>query len=379
MKDVKGSTYFENLDGLRFLCFLSVFFYHSFDTRFDYIRESNVYHFVKQGIFQNANLGVNFFFVLSGFLITYLLIEEKTRNGYIDVTKFWARRVLRIWPLFYVSVFFGFSVFPIAKSFFGQTPAETASVWYYITFLNNFDVIEKGTPDASILGALWSVAVEEQFYFVWPLVLYFLPVKRYWIGFSAVIIISWVFRMRNDSPQLHHFHTLSCISDMAIGSLAAWLVLEQPQFKSAITNLKPYLIRLVYLVFFCIFFFRAELFYGSVFLRIFERSLIACVIVLIILEQCYSRNSLFKLSRYGRVSDLGIISYGLYCFHFVGILIAKTLTYKLGFNTELWQVLLLETSLALFVTIVISRICYFYYEMPFLKLKKRFSFMTKRV
>jgi peptidoglycan/LPS O-acetylase OafA/YrhL len=379
MKDKKGSIYFENLDGLRFLCFLSVFFYHSFDTRFDYIRESYVYHFVRRDIFQHANLGVNFFFVLSGFLITYLLIEEKKLNGHIDIKKFWVRRILRIWPLFYISVFLGFSIFPVVKSFFGQIPNETASVWCYLTFLNNFDVIEKGTPDASILGALWSVAVEEQFYFVWPLVLLILPLKRYWIGFSVVIIISWVYRMRNDSPQLHHFHTLSCIGDMAMGSLGAWLVSEHTKFKSAIINLTSYQIGLIYFAFAAIFLFREELLFGSYFIRIFERSLIACLILLIILEQCYSRHSLFKLSNYGLISNLGVISYGLYCFHFVGILIAKTLTHKLGLNTELWQILILETSLALIVTIAISRICYFYYEMPFLKLKKHFSFMTKRV
>jgi peptidoglycan/LPS O-acetylase OafA/YrhL len=90
-------VYFENLDGLRFLCFLSVFFFHSFHTDFDSIRATDTYHFIKRDIFGNGNLGVNFFFVLSGFLITYLLIEEKNLNGQIDIKRFWLRRILRIW------------------------------------------------------------------------------------------------------------------------------------------------------------------------------------------------------------------------------------------------------------------------------------------
>jgi peptidoglycan/LPS O-acetylase OafA/YrhL len=374
---MKTKDYFENLDGLRFFCFLSVFFYHSFDTRYDYIRSSDIHQFVRHGIFQHANLGVNFFFVLSGFLITYLLIEEKKLNGYIDIGRFWIRRVLRIWPLFYFSVFFGFYVFPMIKVFFGQTPAETASLWNYLTFLNNFDVIEKGTPDASILGALWSVAVEEQFYLVWPLVLFFLPVKRYWIGFAAVLIISWIYRIYNDSLQLYHFHTLSCIGDMAIGSLGAWLVTQQLRFKSVIVNMSSFQIASVYIIFVCIFLFREELFYGTYFIRVFERSLIACIILLIILEQCYSKNSLFKISQLTAISKLGTISYGLYCFHFVGILIAKTITNTFGFNKELWQVLILETTLALIVTIAISKISFHYYEIPFLNLKQRFLFKRK--
>ena len=100
--------YFENLDGLRFLCFLSVFFFHSFHTEYAYIKNTETYNFIKFSVFGNGNLGVNFFFVLSGFLITFLLIAEKELNGQINLRKFWIRRILRIWPLFYFCVFFGF-------------------------------------------------------------------------------------------------------------------------------------------------------------------------------------------------------------------------------------------------------------------------------
>src|SRR5690349_4366985 len=116
--------YFENLDGLRFFCFLFVFFFHSFHTEFDYIKSTDFYQHIKKDIFGNGNLGVNFFFVLSGFLITYLLIEEKELNSQIDIKKFWIRRILRIWPLFYLCVIIGFFIFPILKSAFGLQPNE---------------------------------------------------------------------------------------------------------------------------------------------------------------------------------------------------------------------------------------------------------------
>ena len=105
---MKKKIYFENLDGLRFFCFFSVFLYHSFHTENEIIKSSPIYKFVTEEIFKNGNLGVNFFFVLSGFLITYLLIAEKKLNGQIDLKKFWIRRILRIWPLFYFCVGFGF-------------------------------------------------------------------------------------------------------------------------------------------------------------------------------------------------------------------------------------------------------------------------------
>jgi peptidoglycan/LPS O-acetylase OafA/YrhL len=368
------NTYFENLDALRFFCFLSVFFYHSFDTSFGYIRQSEAHQFVRQGLFEHANLGVNFFFVLSGFLITYLLIEEKKQTGQISLPRFWMRRILRIWPLFYLSVFFGFVIFPLIKIAFGQIPTESASLIYYLTFLNNFDVLAKGTPDASTLGALWSVAVEEQFYLLWPLILYVLPLHRYWIAFALVIGGSLAFRAFSDSLIIFHFHTLSCIGDMAIGSLGAWLMAEKSTVKRWIENLATPHIIAIYVVFAVIYFFRKEIFFEFYPVRIVERSLIALVMLLMILEQCYSRNSLFKFARLKSISNLGTISYGLYCFHFVGILIAKTITHNLGWNQKVWQVLVLDTSLALIATVVISKISYQYLELPFLRLKERYAF-----
>ena len=120
IKDKKTKIFFPNLDGLRFFCFVSVFFFHSFATRFASIKENGLYHFVKGVLASNGNLGVNFFFVLSGFLITYLLFAEKEKYKKISVGNFYIRRILRIWPLFYFCVFFGFVIFPILKRALGE-------------------------------------------------------------------------------------------------------------------------------------------------------------------------------------------------------------------------------------------------------------------
>jgi len=371
-------VYFENLDGLRFLCFLSVFFFHSFHTEFDYIKSTDVYHLVKRDIFGNGNIGVNFFFVLSGFLITYLLIEEKKLNGQIDVRKFWIRRILRIWPLFYLCVIIGFFIFPIIKSAFGQIPHETASIGYYLTFTNNFDFLKKGLPDASLLGVLWSVAIEEQFYFIWPAILYLLPVNKYWIAFSSILGISLLFRAFNTTYNAHEFHTLSCVGDMAIGAFGAWLISISPNFKKHIQNLSPVFISLVYISFAIVFLYRDEMLTSNnFFLSIIERPIIALIMLMIILEQSFSEKSLFKMSNFKLITKLGTVTYGLYCLHFIGILAVTTLSKKLMLNTGLWQVLLGETFFALGVTIIISLISYSIYEKPFLKIKDRFSYITR--
>jgi peptidoglycan/LPS O-acetylase OafA/YrhL len=273
-------------------------------------------------------------------------------------------------------VFFGFVVFPYLKAYFGKTPNETATLVHYLTFTSNFEGINKGVPDASILGVLWSIAVEEQFYLIWPLLLSIVPNKKYNQLFAAILIATFVFRALNDSYQIHEKHTLSCIGDMTIGAWGAYLV-QQEKWKQKVANWKQWQVTIIYLLFASVFFFRKELLMGNYYLRIVERSLIAVIILLIILEQNFCNNSLFKMKHIKWASNLGIISYGLYCLHFIGILVTTTLTEKLHLNNGFMQVMLLETSIALLLTIIISKLSYTYFENPFLKLKEKFAYITK--
>lgn len=370
------NIFFPNLDGLRFFCFLSVFLFHGFYSSNPEITNSAAHLFIKTKLFVNGNLGVNFFFVLSGFLITYLLIEERSLQGKIDIPKFWLRRVLRIWPLYFFCVFFGFVIFPILKSYFGQTPNETAHPIYYLTFLNNFDFIKTGPPDASVLGVLWSIAIEEQFYFVWPLLLMVVPEKHYPKLFLLILVISWTFRAVNHNYILNEYHTLSCMGDLTIGALGAYFCRIE-RWKLKIENWSKGFILLIYFSFFIVFFFRRQIFFQHPIIEIFERSFIAIIILFIILEQNFAKYSFFKLSRLTVISKLGTISYGLYCLHFIGILITINLSRKLHLNTSLWSIVLIETPMALLLTILISKFSYAYVERPFLRLKEKFAYIIK--
>ena len=370
---IKKNIYFENLNGLRFICFLSVFFYHSFHSDLSEIRSNYFYHFIRKDIFGNGNLGVNFFFVLSGFLITFLLIEEKKLNTQINIKNFWFRRILRIWPLYFLCVIFGFWIYPHLLMLFGQVPKETANPIAYLTFINNFDLIKKGLPEAPNLSVLWSVAIEEQFYLVWPIIIFLFPIKRLWVPFSVILISSSIFRAFNDNYMDHEHHTLSCIGDMTMGAVGAWLITISSKFKKGIETMTKNHILIIYCFFIFIFFFRDEVFYEYFVMRIFERMIISSIIILIILEQTFSINSFFKMKTFKKISNLGTITYGLYCLHYLGILIITTIAKKLSLNVHLWQVIFIIPSLSLLLTIIISKLSYKYFETPFLKFKKRFS------
>ena len=162
----QARVFFPNLDGLRFFAFFAVFLAHSFYSENEAVLSSPIHQQIKQwnifGIY-----GVNFFFVLSGFLITYLLMAEEDRFKKIHIPAFYMRRVLRIWPLYYAIVFVGFVLFPIGKQLIGESPELQGNIWHYIFFINNYGE----PPGTAILGVLWSIAIEEQFYLFWPLLI----------------------------------------------------------------------------------------------------------------------------------------------------------------------------------------------------------------
>jgi peptidoglycan/LPS O-acetylase OafA/YrhL len=381
----KEKVFFPNLDGLRFISFFLVFLYHSYLTFFNNIRDESPDAFdYIQRLFQHGNLGVNFFFVLSGFLITYLLIREKEYRGTIHVRNFYVRRILRIWPLFYLCVFIGFVLFPLIKKFTGQPSHEIAQPLYYFFFANNFDFMHSWPhkPDATLLSVLWSVAVEEQFYLTWPLILSVVPFRYYKFIFPLIMLFSLIFRAFHSGFTEHeyairYFHTFSLIGDMALGGLFAYLCSSGNRFREFVTNLNRLQIAMIYLGAIVVTLFKSDLFDKNAFTVTIERLVIAFFYGMIILEQNYAKRSFFKMSRFKTISKLGVYTYGLYCLHLLGFLVADIIVTKAGFNKTSFAIALSGSVLALLISIVISLASYHLYEKWFLQLKDKFAFITK--
>lgn len=382
-KPSKPRVFFPNLDGLRFVCFFMVFLFHINKSVTEHYLAHNVevpaFFKIFSLLFKNGNLGVNFFFVLSGFLITFLLIKEKEYTGRIHVGNFYVRRLLRIWPLFYLCVFIGFVIFPHVAHLVGLAAQEKARPLFYILFINNFDVIETGHPNSLILGILWSIAIEEQFYLSWPLLLSFLPIRYFKHATIFIMAGSLVFRfMYRDQPDVLYFNTFAVIGDMALGGFFAYLTSYPNKFLTYITNLSRLKIIAIYVIAAGLFLLRRKLFYGGIpFSSVPERLIIAVFFGLIIIEQNFSKNSFYKFSRFKLMSRLGIYTYGLYCLHFIGIYTALAIINVAGGNQFSLLTNLIMAVLALFVTIGLSLLSYHLFEKKFLTLKDRFAFITK--
>ncbi|QEC41955.1 acyltransferase family protein [Pseudobacter ginsenosidimutans] len=114
MKNIhQPKTYFKGLNGLRFIAAFLVLMLHAELIRVKY----GLFNLKDYSLFNCGHLAVEFFFVLSGFLITYLLLEEDRDTGTINIKSFYMRRVLRIWPLYYIILIIGLVLIPVAVRF----------------------------------------------------------------------------------------------------------------------------------------------------------------------------------------------------------------------------------------------------------------------
>lgn len=368
--------YFANLDALRFIAFFMVLAQHA--------GLKGVLSVLPQDFFGrivslvcSGDKGVSFFFVLSGFLITYLLIREHNKNSRIDVLSFYVRRMLRIWPLYYLVLFLGFVVLPAGLRFAGYSAEFSDDPWYYVFFLGNFDIINLSHEDLlsksfQVVGITWSVAIEEQFYLFWPLI--FL-MKRNFLkyAFIVIVLISWIFRAVNQGDySVIYYHTLSVFSDFAVGGFLAYCSIEFPVMRSFLSRMKKRYIALVYGLSLIYLLYGPGLF-G--YLKGLDRLLTSLVFAFVIFEQCFIINPIVNFGKMKVVSFLGKISYGLYLYHFVGMLVVSGFFKWIGisskasaFNGLLYFVISLAT------TALIASISYHYYESFFLRIKdKMFS------
>jgi peptidoglycan/LPS O-acetylase OafA/YrhL len=364
-----SKVYFKNLDALRFFAFLSVFLYHSFWTNVPSVQANGVYEFFHSAT-RIGHLGVNFFFVLSGFLISFLLMDEEKLTGTISVKSFYIRRILRIWPLYYLItigliVFFPLVYYVVKHSVFNLN----LTPWKYFFFLSNFDYIQQ---DATIptLNTMWSISIEEQFYLAWPLLCFLFRGKKFIYPIIAIILGTFVFRFFESSNyRVLQWHTFSVINDMAVGGLLAYYCFYYKDSVQKLGRIIPsWCIVLVYALFFLFAYFTEGSFSNSFFIAS-SRFVLSLFFAFIIFEQVYAKHSIVKFGNAAVLTNLGKITYGLYCYHYLMIFAALKAGQIVGWNKSVFGVLVLDNVVALSLSILVAHLSYKYYEKRFLKLK----------
>lgn len=357
-------TYFPNLDATRFFAFLPVFFTHVFFTSNPEIKYTKVYHFIdnhmKVGI-----LGLDYFFVLSSFLITWIILEEYGNTNAFQFKNYFIRRTLRIWPLYFLIV--------LATYFFANFihPIALPPLSVFLFFIANFYIVNHGDAFLFLLVILWSVSVEEQFYLVWAVILKYF--KKYLFPIAVgLVVISLFFRYSVLQEQkVLYFHTLSTLANFAIGAILAKSCFHRDALFTFLKSIPRVQMASLYFLFFLNVIFYKDI-YALPLMQVVERLIFSLFFALLIFDQCFADASVFKLGRWKFCNYFGNASFGLYCYHGIVITLFLKLAEHFAWNFSLLQVVFLNPLMILGVTLLVTFVSYEVLERRILKLKKNF-------
>ena len=369
-KDSHKIKYFKELNSLRFIGFVGIFFGHVFFSNDIEIVNSKIYSTLYSYGKILGFISIDSFFVLSSFLITWKGLEELKVTKKFQFKNFLIRRSLRIWPLYFLVILLGFLI-EFMKSYFTQDISSLPSFWSFILFILNFDIIKNGYEFLFFMVFMWSISVEEQFYIFWALVLKWFQNHLLKISF-LIILISIIFRIYfiNDSLNLN-FHTVSALGNFGVGALAAIAAFNNSILITKIRDFSKTQIVIIYLISLIIFIAIPSLQNHDLFIVI-QRVLFSFVFAFIILEQTYCQQSIFKLSRIKYFNFFGKISYGLYCYH--GIMITIVLKFSDYFSKSLFTSIFIFPTLIFCGTLLFSHLSYKFFESKILKLKTKYTF-----
>lgn len=350
--------HFHTFDALRFFSFLIVFLHHIPDSNRPFLTL-----FTKSG-----GIGVSFFFVLSGFLITYILLYEKIHNGEISLKKFFMRRILRIWPLFYAMILFAFLT-PFILNFLHLSYSNEGYKpnWLLSSlFLENYKMMITGSfPDTSPLRVMWSLCIEEHFYIVWGVIFYFISLKRVPHLIAISIIVGSIFRIAYYHFGIASLDLFSNIDYFAFGAIPAYMLLFKDSYMQKVGNI-PLTFKYALVFVATVLVFVLPNFHLG-WLEIVTPILFSILFATIILFTLPASNYIIISDRY-LISKLGVFTYGLYLFHTIIISLAIQINKMLLFKVNS----LLLALAALILTITVSILSYHLFEKQFLKLKRFF-------
>lgn len=348
-----------SLDGVRGIAILLVIFFHCFE---------NIPVFPVKYISQIGWVGVDLFFVLSGFLITGILVDTKGQENYLK--NFFAKRALRIFPLYYLTlllVFISIKTPLVADAFPVLDARHLSGMAYYLTFTQNLYFSYNGWGVTDLLNHFWSLAVEEQFYMFWPFVVLFLNRTGVLVVCVLLILTGLITRNLNSTSDFSYVFTLARVDALGIGSMLAICIRSYSGVLNKII-LPLFFISLSILI--VIFAFSTDLSFrnpyfvkaGYTIFAVF----FACTITFIYDTKAIGKvaNTILSLSP---LTFFGKYSYGIYIYHWI---LYKTV-YNYFSSRYIFSKIYIFPFLA--VVILISVISFHTFEKFFLNFKSKFN------
>ncbi len=356
--------YFEYLDVIRFIAAFMIVIVHAYEALAGW---DNQIISLPGGKFidnflRNLTVGVNVFFLISGFLITYILLEEKKRYKTIYIKKFIIRRTLRIWPLYYFLI----AIAPLLIFWLGEKTHP--NYWANSLFFGNIDII-KTEKWIFPFAHFWSICIEEYFYLVWPFIILFIPRKHLLTTFSLIIFGTILFRIYTSYTMQYpwytiYLHNFSKVDTLVIGAIGAYFYSHKP-FHFKLTKSVRILLFMSLIISMMI---SHIMSWESLFAAGFKKYFYISIIAVLLLD--YNFNPKFKhlLKKKSPIHYLGKVSYGIYMY---GNILLPILLQKVIWPFHIQNIWLFFLIISV-VSIIVPIISYELFEKQLLKLSKRF-------
>lgn len=356
--------YRPELDVLRFLAFLLVFFDHASSG----LRLTSA---LATRFGEACKSGLPVFFLLSSYLITELLLREHRKTGTIHIKAFFVRRVLRIWPLY---LFFVTAIYFAARMGHGFFPTQAFLAFLFIS--GNWYVYVHGFLQFGV-GPLWSISVEEQYYLVWPFLVLLGAKRALKTAIVVVLLVSiaamWYSGHHNLPFNKYWTNSLIQFQYFALGAVVA-LLLHDREFTPSVSQRALFFgASIASFLSLVLFFPMAPGLHMDAFHLLMGYAMMGVMSIGLFLGVYGMRLS----STCAPLIYLGRISYGLYVFHLLVLQATSSLLRHRGMDATLPRQFL-GTAIALGITIAVAMASYRFLESPFLRLKSRFTFVHSR-
>jgi peptidoglycan/LPS O-acetylase OafA/YrhL len=362
---ISKKKYYPQLDAIRGISVLAVFFYHAYKPA------EGTYLIQKFWVFvcSKMHLGLDVFFILSAFLLTLLGINEYQKNKNFSFKNYFIRRALRIWPLYYLLMFFSFVILPLVQQYTGQQITLPPAPWY-LFFVSNFYL----QGHVFFLRLLWTLSVEEQFYLIWGLCL--LLFQKY-LGLVILILAtaSVVFNLVATAQGIEiYFHTLTYLIDMMVGAFAALSIQKNNfiiKFARSFAGVKSYLFYFFLPLLLIIYFILDKAVTGisNDLLSVTFRFIFIIYCGVVIIDQMINVKPVVNLANTKFLIYTGKISYSLYSYHGVVITAGLIIVQK----NHIVLPSLIQAIILLAATFGVASFSYIFIEKPFLKIKDKLS------
>lgn len=314
--NIVGKRYFVEIDSLRFFAFL-----------FTLINHTGICKYVG---------GTVFFFTLSGFLISYSTFNKINSVGRFSLKRYWIKRSLRIFPLYYIIVFGCGIVYGTCRMF--GLSFSFSNYWSFLIFLQNYF----GYNTIFILTNLWAIAVLEQLYLGWSILTYWYQGKLANNIFPlALFFIIAAFIIRNNE-FVHYANTLNYIGVYLLEAGFGSIYYSKNVLYRFITSLSKFSSTLLFCIGLLLIILGFGFAYKSEYLmiRITLLSLGFCIVLQVLCYSDFRNKTLFTNSIF---CYLGKISYGLYCYHAIGLLVVSKM--QIFYNIKMANFILFSTFL----------------------------------